>query len=347
MEEIFVPASGMAMEDVLFTEWVKEPGDEIAPGEVVAIVETDKSVVELSGTMAGTLSRHLVHVGDRVPGGTTVAYVMGAGETEPGSANSDDVPAGAGGTTAASAPPKPLTPEVTTLDGKHRLSPRQRRQMAEATSAAAVESGQAEPNRRATAALVSQSWRDIPHFSVGRDVRVDGLLETVARKKASGLAVTVTDFLLLGLSRALVAVGEAPDVGLAVATEWGVLVPVLSPLAGAALGDVSRLREAAVGRARARRLGTTDSAGVFATLSNLGTAGVGWFTGIVPVGQVALLTVGEVALRPAVEDGGLVVAPMLTAIVTADHRQYDGVGSARLLAQFVGELATAVRENQP
>ena len=59
-----------------------------------------------------------------------------------------------------------------------------------------------------------------------------------------------------------------------------------------------------------------------------------WFTGVVPVNQVALVTVGEVSLRPAVEGRGLVVAPMFTAVVTADHRRYDGADSARLLSAF-------------
>ena len=63
MEEIFIPASGMAVEDVLFSEWLKQPGDEVATGEPVAVVETDKSTVELSGTTAGRLGRHLVEAG--------------------------------------------------------------------------------------------------------------------------------------------------------------------------------------------------------------------------------------------------------------------------------------------
>ncbi len=93
------------------------------------------------------------------------------------------------------------------------------------------------------------------------------------------------------------------------ATEWGVLIPVLPSVAGKPLADVAKQRESAVARARSRRLTSGDSAPVFATLSNLGPAGVTWFTGVVPVNQVALLTVGEVSLRPAVEGRGLVVAP--------------------------------------
>jgi len=89
MEEIFVPASGMAMEDVLFVEWLKAEGEEVGVGEAVAVVETDKSTLELSATTAGRLSHHLVAVGSRVLGGTTVAWVLAEGETAPGTNGSE------------------------------------------------------------------------------------------------------------------------------------------------------------------------------------------------------------------------------------------------------------------
>ncbi|HTT88036.1 MAG TPA: 2-oxo acid dehydrogenase subunit E2, partial [Acidimicrobiales bacterium] len=238
-------------------------------------------------------------------------------------------------------------------DGRHRLSPRQRRALA--VPAARAGSGSspaadgavgaqeplpatAESDRKATAALVSESWRTVPHFSVGRDLRVEGLLEAVSAAKAAGEGLTVTDFFLVALAQALESLGEISDIGLAVATKWGVLIPVVPSVASLSLPEVAKQREAAVTRARNRRLFSADAAPVFATLSNLGPAGVTWFTGVVPVNQVALLTVGEVSLRPAVEGRGLVVAPMLTAIVTADHRRYDGVDSARLLTAFAENL---------
>ena len=196
--------------------------------------------------------------------------------------------------------------------------------------------------RRATAALVSESWRTVPHFSVGRDIRVDGVFEAAAAGKAAGVGLTATDFLILALADALESVGEVSNLGLAVATEWGVLIPVLPSVAGKPLADVAKQRESAVARARSRRLTSGDSAPVFATLSNLGPAGVTWFTGVIPVNQVALLTVGEVSLRPAVEGRGLVVAPMITAVVTADHRRYDGVDSARLLSAFSENLRAVI-----
>ena len=70
--------------------------------------------------------------------------------------------------------------------------------------------GTASGNRQATAARVSESWRTVPHFSVGRDVPADGLLEAVAAAKAGGTAVTITDFFSMALARALGSVGEAP-----------------------------------------------------------------------------------------------------------------------------------------
>ena len=370
MEEIFIPASGMAAEDVLVSEWLKEPGDPVAIGEPVAVVETDKATVELSGTIAGRLSRHLVEAGARVPGGTTVAYLLEDGESEPGNGGGPPPPATAALASSTlpdaqaevhlqSAPEPAPPPDARRSDGRHTLSPRQRRAMAEPAQAGASSAGDpgaaaaakgpsaAEPlstNRQATAALVSESWRSVPHFSVGRELRADGLDDAVSATRSAGTPVTVTDFLLLALARAIDALGQVPDVGLAVATEWGVLIPVLRSVAGLSLAEVATLREAAVTRARSRRLGSADAAPVFATLSNLGPAGVSWFTGVVPVNQVALLTVGAVSLRPAVEGRGLVVAPMFTAVVTADHRRYDGADSALLLSTFADELGKVIKE---
>ena len=347
VEEIFVPASGMAMEEVLFVEWLKQPGEQVAPGEVVALIETDKSVVELSSSTAGRLSRHLVAAGERVPGGRAVAYVLSDGEEGSSALPDDSV-----GHVSDASPRNPVPAGlVSHTAGRepHALSPRQRRarEMARAQGGAVaaaddlaqraeVSTGSA--NRRATAEIVEKSWREVPHFSVGREVRAEGLLASLERLRATGVKATLTDLMLSALAGALQDAGEESDVGLAVATEWGVLMPVLRRLDDKAMREVAAEREAAVARARARRLSPADMAGPpFVTLSNL-KADVDWFTGIVAPGQVALLTVGEVKLRPVVEGRGLAVAPTFTAVLTADHRRYDGADSARLLAGFARRL---------
>jgi pyruvate dehydrogenase E2 component (dihydrolipoamide acetyltransferase) len=99
-----------------------------------------------------------------------------------------------------------------------------------------------------------------------------------------------------------------------------------------------------VERARSRRLASDDSVTPYATLSNLGTMEVAWFTGVVPVGQKALLTIGEIADRPVVEGRGITVRPQFSATLTADHRELDGADSARLLGYFVAAVESMGEE---
>jgi pyruvate dehydrogenase E2 component (dihydrolipoamide acetyltransferase) len=402
MEEIFVPASGMAMEEVVLAEWLKQPGEKVEPGEAVALVETDKSTVELSGETSGHLSHHLVPAGARVRGGVTVAYVLAAGEADPAAQTGPNAMAAgagdAGGPTPASAvsptpagvgspagSPSTSRPDAGPAtgspseqvaaafakdgDGRHLVSPRGRRLATLAAVAAAAVSatgaaasprvsarnglgaagtdgvgvaGEPAPERRATAQLVSESWHTMPHFSVGREVRAEPLLAALSASRAEGIEATATDFLLRAFALALEDAGERADVGLAVATQWGVLIPVVRDVAACSLHELAARRRAAVDRARLRRLSSLDAAPTpFATLSNLGPQGVRWFTGVVPLGQRALLTVGSIGPRPAVEGRGLVVAQMFDAVLTADHRHYDGADSARLLAGFADHLQQA------
>lgn len=82
MEEVFVPALGMAMEEVILLEWQKNPGDAINIGDVIAIVETDKAVLEITAETAGVLGRHRFNVNDSVLPGGTVSVVLAPGESE-------------------------------------------------------------------------------------------------------------------------------------------------------------------------------------------------------------------------------------------------------------------------
>jgi pyruvate dehydrogenase E2 component (dihydrolipoamide acetyltransferase) len=314
MEEIFVPAVGMAIEEAVLTEWLKQPGDAIAAGETLAVVETDKSTIELTSTGPGRLGRHLAGAGATVAVGATVAYVLAAGEDEPRS----------------EPPPEDVRP-------RHSLSPRQRREAAARERPAPPLDGATGDDgfRAAMAASVAESWSTMPHFAVARDADARAILAAVAAARAGGAGATVTDFLLIALAHSLAALGHVADVGLAVATEWGVLVPVVRGAAELPIAEVARRRETAVADARGRRLRADQGAGPWATLSNLGPMGVTWFTGIVPLGQRALLTTGAITARPVVDGDRVSIAPMFSATLTADHRHVDGAASAQLLARFV------------
>jgi pyruvate/2-oxoglutarate dehydrogenase complex dihydrolipoamide acyltransferase (E2) component len=81
MEEIFVPALGMAMEEATLVEWLRQPGDAIAAGDLIAVIDTDKSTVEIEAETAGTLGPHLFEAGATVPVGTAIAHVLAEGES--------------------------------------------------------------------------------------------------------------------------------------------------------------------------------------------------------------------------------------------------------------------------
>jgi pyruvate dehydrogenase E2 component (dihydrolipoamide acetyltransferase) len=360
VEEIFVPALGMAMSEAVLVAWLKEPGDAVEAGEPIAEVETDKSVLEISASAPGRLGAHRVAAGESVAVGATVTVVLADGESEPASSG----PSAAAGTaaadstgaadgTAAPAPPAPSVapaPAGTAGDGPsrdlppgrapHRASPRQRRLAAlaeQAASPAAAGSSPAvaqdSPSRAPVTRQVSRSWSEIPHFAVAREVAADGVTDRLAGETPGGVRVTVTDLLVRALGRSLARHGSS-DVGLAVATRHGVQIPVLPDVAGRKLTEVAALRRSAVERARNRRSTEDDGRTPLVTLSNLGTHGVEWFTGIIPLGQRGLLTTGTLAQRPVVKDGRLSVAWRLTAILNVDHRVWDGLDAAELLSDF-------------
>jgi pyruvate dehydrogenase E2 component (dihydrolipoamide acetyltransferase) len=186
-----------------------------------------------------------------------------------------------------------------------------------------VAESRAERTRRAIAAAVSESWATIPHFAVSREVEGDHLAAAVPRLREAAPAVSLTDLLLGATAYAC----EVDVVGLAVATDAGVVNVSVGGLSDGPEGFAARRREA-VERARRSALKALDLAPTTVTLSNLGTHGVAWFTGIVPLRNTLLLTVGALG-RP---DALGVRRFWVTA--NADHRSVDGAHAARVLERF-------------
>jgi pyruvate dehydrogenase E2 component (dihydrolipoamide acetyltransferase) len=206
--------------------------------------------------------------------------------------------------------------------------------------------------RRAVGEAMTRSVREAPQFSISRDV---DMTAANARRKAAG--VSYTDVIVAAAATALrahprlrsrfdgdaVIVSEKIDVGLAVALDAGLIVPVLrdadrKPLA--ALRDEREALETAVrsGRARADAFG-----GAAITLSNLGTFGVDRFTAIVNPPEASILAVGRVADRVIAVNGAPAVRPVVSLTLTVDHRVADGADAARYLDDVVKQLDATVR----
>jgi len=349
VREVTIPSVGMAMTEAVLNAWLKNPGDSVVSGEAIAEIETDKSSLDLESPSDGVLGRHLVAAGASVPVGQVIVRVLEPGETEPHD-NDNAGPrtaepavaaeaAGAAGAGADGAPD-----DVARTRGEdrvpHQLSPRKRRELREQAQAAAGQRGSR--FRAAIAEHVSESWRTIPHFAVVREIDARTVNQALAAMRGNGLPATATDLLLRALAQAVAVAAEADtagDLGLAVATPDGVVIPVIADVPGLGPAALVAARAAAVARARDGRLSARDlAAGPVASLSNLGGYQVDSFTGIIPAGQKLLLTTATIADRPVAVDGQVMVRPSFTATLNVDHREFDGDHAARILADFQAAL---------
>ena len=204
---------------------------------------------------------------------------------------------------------------------------------------------------RVMAERMTQSWTTAPHFYLVREVNASRLISW--RKKAPK-GVTYTDLLVKLAAAALVqhprarvswkdgAIVQHPEIniGLAVALEDGLVVPVIHRADTLSLSEIAARREDLVTRAQSGKLRPADIQGGVFTISNLGMYGVDAFNAIVNPPQAAILAVGRIADRVIAVNGAPAVAPMMVLTLSCDHRALDGARGA----QFLATLAESVEE---
>jgi pyruvate dehydrogenase E2 component (dihydrolipoamide acetyltransferase) len=134
--------------------------------------------------------------------------------------------------------------------------------------------------------------------------------------------------------------GYAINIAIAVATDDGLVAPVVHDADTLDLAAIAARRREIVEAARAGTLRPHDVQGGTFTISNLGMFGVDGFQAIVNAPQAAILAVGRIAERPWALRGELVVRPVLTLSVSFDHRVVDGARGA----EFLDTLASLVEE---
>ncbi len=208
---------------------------------------------------------------------------------------------------------------------------------------------------RRMAERVTQAWQTIPHFYVQRDVNAARLRAWRAEAQArASEKLTYTDLLIKLIAAALtrhprlnatwqgdeLVSHSAVNLGLAVAVDEGLIVPVIHDAATLGLGQIASRRAALAAKAQAGRLALPDLEGGTFTLSNLGMYGVDVFNAIVNPPQVAILAVGAVAERVTAVNGQPAVQPMLTLSLSCDHRAVDGARAAQFL-QTLAEMVEA------
>jgi pyruvate dehydrogenase E2 component (dihydrolipoamide acetyltransferase) len=208
---------------------------------------------------------------------------------------------------------------------------------------------------RIMAERMTTSWTTAPHFYLVREVNVGRLVSWLDRaRKQTGAHVTYTDLLVKLVAAALsqhprvnaswkdgTIVQHADiNIGLAVAVDDGLVVPVLHRADTLRLAEIVARREDVVGRAQAGKLRPADIQGGVFTISNLGMYGVDAFNAIVNPPQAAILAVGRIADRVVALNGQPAVLPTMVLTLSCDHRALDGARAA----QFLGALADLIEE---
>ena len=130
---------------------------------------------------------------------------------------------------------------------------------------------------------------------------------------------------------------KAINVGIAMDTERGLIVPVLRDVASKGLIDLTKEGAVLAKKARAGTMGADDMTNGTFTITNLGVYGIDAFTPIINLPECAILGVGRIAQKPAVWEGQIAIRHMLVLSLTFDHRLVDGAPAARFL-QRLSEL---------
>jgi pyruvate dehydrogenase E2 component (dihydrolipoamide acetyltransferase) len=218
--------------------------------------------------------------------------------------------------------------------------------------------------RRTVARRLVESMRSTPHFHLTIAVDAEALLDLRAELnpelagRGDDLKVSVNDLIVKACAGLLrtnpdlnvsfggdkLLVHRRVHVGIAVAVEGGLVVPVIRDADRKTLTQVAREAKELAGKARAGKLGAGEVGGGTFTVSNLGMFGTDRFTAVINPPEAAILAVGAAVAEPvATEEGGVEVHRRMRLTLSIDHRALDGATGARFLAQLKAVLEQPLR----
>ena len=216
--------------------------------------------------------------------------------------------------------------------------------------------------RRVTAEAMGRSWSEIPHLTTMDEVDATGLLAARSRLSDAGIDTTIGGLLVAAVARGLrrypvlnasleLASGGAggdivvhPDcnLGLAVATADGLVVPVIRHADRRSLADLGAEVRRLTKAARDRRVEVADLQGGTFTISNYGSLGGRFATPLIRPPEVGIMGFGAIRPRPFVVDGEVKARPTLPWSLSADHRLIDGDVATAFAEYVTGLLADPV-----
>jgi pyruvate dehydrogenase E2 component (dihydrolipoamide acetyltransferase) len=352
--EVVMPQMGLTQTEGTLLRWYKAEGEPVAAGEALCEIETDKATVDVEAPAGGVLGQRLLLEGGTAPIGQQIAWIVAPGETAPRPST---------GTPPASSPAArrlarelhiDLTRVQPTGPGGRIQEEDVRRAADGAEEARPTRTGgrRIELNRvRQTAARrLSESFRTVPHFYLR--VVVDATELVRCKQQLRSQVVTYSDLIVQASARALAKHPEINarwdedaiwqfdhvDIGLAVHTDRGLLVPVLRNPAAPPIEELAGLRQRLVSRALNGDIGPDDLEGATFTITNLGMHRIDSAWPVINPPQAAILAVGSIAPRVIPINNSPEVRQTVELVLAVDHRVLDGVDAAAFLDGLRVEL---------
>ena len=394
MAEFRMPSLGADMEAGTLVDWNVKAGDRVRRGDIIALVETDKGLIEVEVFEDGVVETIHVQPGTRVPVGTPLAFI-----SPEGGAAVAPVPVPPPAAAPPTPPPPVAAPPLPQPAPGERLlaspSARKRAQELGVDLARITGSGphgaiqrddvekaargakEAPPlerlvppppperpvppdyqagMRRAIAAAMGRSNREIPHYYLETEIDMEPPLrwlegENLKRPIKERLLPAV--LILKAVARAL---GDVPElnghwvddrhqvreaihIGFAIALrQGGLITPAIHHVDTLGLDELMAAMRDLITRTRAGRLRSSEMTDATITVTNLGDLGVKTVFGVIYPPQVALVGLGRITERPWAENGMLGIRRILTATLAADHRATDGHRGSQFLEALTRHL---------
>ncbi len=366
---VVMPKLGQAMTEGVVVRWHRTDGERVAAGELLVTVETDKATYDLEATTSGTL-HVVVQEGQEVPIHTVIAEIgdapvraVSAAAPPPADPAARQRKASRPGRVLASPKAKRLAAErgidlssltpssadgvISAADVERAAADQQPAVAAQPASALTRTERERRPLtgiRKAAARRLQAAWQTIPHIVQMIDVDAGALQAARERRKADLAGLTLNDLILYAAVRVLAGLPDlngtvedaelvlydGVDIGFAVDSPRGLLVPVIRGAGSLSITQLVRERQRLVEAARAGQLQPADMGQASLTVSNLGMFGIRAGTPVINLGEPILVFVGAVEERPVVAEGQIIARPMLTLSIAYDHRVADGVAASRL-----------------
>ena len=370
---IVVPQVGEAIAEARLIEWQVEEGDSVSKGDVLFVVDTEKAEVDVEAFVNGVVEKILVGANSPVMPGQRVGDMLVERSKVPLDAQTtgNGKPSSSNDGPTSSLPHESIRSGVQ-VKGASPLARRRARELgvdiAEVMSAVdgKVSAGDVEAFVRETRATMSdsphlsrlqkavadattRSKRSVPHFYL--DMAVD-MTSVLSHRQGSGARYSITAYVVAACALALrkrselnvsyhdggLVPREEIAIGVAVATDEGLLVPVLTDLSGSTLSDIQSRLRMAIQRAHQQKLTASDHGPRSMVVTNLGMFGVERFHAIINQPDPFILAVGKTGEQVVAIDGEIRIRPAAVLSLSADHRALDGVTAARFLSCVAANL---------